>query len=830
MKLNFKIPQYQPDAAVFDGQPSPELRIFIYFCGKFQNRFIGDNNNRMKTRQLILFALLLIALGVCHAQTNMATLSGKVIDENSLPIEYASVAIFDAEKVLTGSVTDNEGGFVIKVPVRTEEYLLSVQFVGYTKHEVRIKADRPNVNLGNIVLIDNTVSLNAIEVVGKADAHTSNIERTNINVAANLNASQGTAIDILTTSSNVSVSNGTIAIRGNSNVLVLLDGVPTTMTDLSVIPASSIQNIEILTNPDASYDSEGTGGIVNIVSKKEKASGINGVVSASYGFNHFATGNASVAFNTPKASYRINYSTRFEDDVLNSTLDRLIHESGNQTHQQIQSTRYVFNTNVGMGADFRIDKSNTLNTTLNCIIPRLNIQQYLHNTYSANGISPEEYRHNDVTWNRENIEATLSYKHIITPEVSDWTIIGAFSKIWGHRPSFYYLGDSLVNRSNSGGSPLITALQVDFRQKLGTGTLTTGGKLTFRRNSIYHEFYSNVDGQWEYSELLSNDLIHTELVPAAYVMFSCKIGLKFSYKLGVRGEYSRVTLDSRHEGIADRKNDFFFAPNLSGTFNISDSQDLSIAFSRRIGRPTYPQLNPYMSMVDATTYEQGNMRLMPEKSSILDLGYGFKVERFQLFADAYANYTKNFITQITTMRNNLLITTYINTPSDFKAGLDLNVKYAPLHWFDVTLSASTYHVDIKGIQEGMQIDNGGWVNNSNVLFNFMPSKKTDIQLQYFVSSPQYFAQLTTAFNHYMNIGIKQRLLKGKMTVTASLTDVFNTREWVVYASNAVFDMENHSTNKSRMLWLGVTYNFNSFKQAKTEKKTDTDRGLIRLGL
>ena len=777
-----------------------------------------------------MFALLLIAFGVGHAQTNMATVSGKVIDENKLPIEYASVAVFDAEKVLTGSVTDNEGGFVIKVPVRTEEYLLSVQFIGYTKHEVRIKADRPSVNLGDIVLNDNAVSLNAVEVVGKADAHTSNIERTNINVAANLNATQGTAVDILATSSNVSVNNGTIAIRGNANVLVLLDGVPTTMTDLSTIPASSIQNIEILTNPDASYDSEGTGGIVNIVSKKEKASGTNGVVSASYGFNHFATGNASVAFNTPKASYRINYSTRYEDDVLNSTLDRLIHESSNQTHQQIQSTRYVFNTNVGLGADFRIDKRNTLSATLNCIIPRLNIQQDLHNTYSENSLSLEENRHNDVTWNRENIEATLSYRHIITPDVSDWSIKGSFSKIWGHRPSFYYVGDSLVNRSNSGGSPLITALQADFRQKLGTGTLTAGGKFTFRRNNIYHQFYSYVDGQWEYNELLSNDLVHTELVPAVYVMFSSKIGPKFSYKAGVRGEYSRVTLDSQHESIADKKNDFFIAPNLSGTFKISDSQDLSIAFSRRIGRPTYPQLNPYMSMVDATTYEQGNMRLMPEKSTNLDFGYGFKGERVQLFADAYANYTKDFITQITTIRDDLLITTYINTPSDFKTGLDLNVKYAPLRWFDITVSANTYHVNIKGIIEGMPIDNGGWVNNSNMLVNFMPSKKTDIQLQYFVSSPQYYAQLTTAFSHYMNIGVKQRLLNGKMTLTASLTDVFNTREWIVYASNAVFDMENHSTNKSRMFWLGVTYNFNSFKQAKTEKKTETDRGLIRLGL
>ena len=338
----------------------------------------------MKIRQILLFAILLIAFGVCHAQTSMSTLIGKVVDENGMPIEYVSVAVFDADKVLTGSVTDNEGGFVVRVPVRTEEYLLSVQFIGYNKHEALVKADRPNVNLGNIVLNDNAVSLNAVEVVGKADAHTSNIERTNINVAANINASQGTALDILATSANVSVSNGTIAIRGNSNILVLLDGVPTTMTDLSAIPASSIQNIEILTNPDASYDSEGTGGIVNIVSKKEKASGTSGVVSASYGFNHFATGNAAVAFNTPKASYRINYSTRYEDDVLNSTLDRLIHQSGNQTHQQMQSTRYVFNTNVGLAADFRINKRNTLSATLNCIIPRLKtaVTWYLSQAFS----------------------------------------------------------------------------------------------------------------------------------------------------------------------------------------------------------------------------------------------------------------------------------------------------------------------------------------------------------------------------------------------------------------------------------------------------------------
>ena len=310
------------------------------------------------------------------------------------------------------------------------------------------------------------------------------------------------------------------------------------------------------------------------------------------------TGNAAFTFNRPKASYRFTYNTKYEDDVVNTTLDRTLHHSGTRTLQQMQATRYTYNNNIGLGADFRINKRNTLNLDLKCIIPRLNVSQNLQNTFVGTYTERVENRHNDVTWNRENLEATIAYKHIIQPEVSDISIKGSISKIWGHRPSYYFLEGKEVNRSNSGGSPFITALQGDYVHKYKAGTLSAGAKITYRSNDIYHQFYSMENGEWVYSEAFSNDLLHTELVPAAYIMFSAKIDRKFSYKAGLRGEFSTVTLSSTHENLQETNNSFFLAPSLSGTYKLTGKDELAIAFSRRIGRRQKPDQDWIINPVD----------------------------------------------------------------------------------------------------------------------------------------------------------------------------------------------------------------------------------------
>ena len=778
----------------------------------------------------VIAMLLLFSFPIkTFAQHRICNIIGKIMDEKQEPIAYASVAIYKGTTPVTGVVTDNEGKFSLKTERSTEEYRLAIEFIGYTKYEKQITPDKAHIGLGIITLQEDAIALEEVVVSAKEVSQKSTVEHTTINASANMASSKGTAIDILRSASSVNISNDEISIRGNKNILVLLDGVPTTASDLSTIPAANIQSIDVITNPDASHDAGGTGGIINIVSKRSRTEGFSGMIATNYGFNHFANGNIALSYNRPKALWRFSYNAKYEDDEISSTLNRKVHRSGYEVFQQMNSTRYTFNNNLSLGADFRINPRNRLSVDMKAMIPKLNIKQDLHNRFTDEGIQREEFRHNDVTWDRENIEGSVTYTHIIKPEVSDISVRGSVSKIWGHRPSHYSVDGIQTNRSVAGGSPFIPALQTDYKHKFKAGTLSAGAKFTYRRNDIYHEFYEKSDGDWIYSETMSNDLLHTELVPAAYAMFASSPQKKLSYKVGLRGEFSTVTLRSQHDAIDERENSFFLAPSLSGTYKFTNNQDLSLALSRRIGRPTYPQLNPYMSMVDATTYEQGNMHLNPEKATKIDLSYNYRNKFVSLFMNGYLNHTTDYISQITKMEGAKLITTYANADTDLKTVIELSLKISPAKWINVSMGANTYYTTTEGKFENADIANHGWTNNSNLTLDIIPWKGGDMQMQYFVTTPQHYPQLTTSLTHQMNIGLKQRFLKNAMTLSALVTDVFDTAKWKVWSHNNLFDLTNRSKNRSRMLWLGVSYNFNSFKQ-KGGQKTETDRSLIKLGM
>lgn len=776
-----------------------------------------------------LISLLIVCLTSLPSFGQNSTVSGTVKDERGEAMPYVAVMLGRDGKIITGTVTDDAGKFSIKS--QAGQYVLSTDFIGFEKQVIRLTVNAGRNDVGTITLKESVLTLGASTVTATVDARKSSVERTSINADANMSGAKGSVLDLLRTSSSVNVSSdGAISVRGNGNVLVLLDGVPTTMTDLAALPSANVKSVDIITNPDARYDAEGTGGIINIVSKKQTSTGLSGMVGVNYGFNHFANGNIGLSHNTPKVSWRFNCNSKFEDDIINGSLYRQFVSDGNSITQQIHSAKTTFNNNIGVGTTFRIDKKNILGANVKLILPRLNTRQDFHNTYFKGGATSEENRYSDVSWNRENLDAGINWKHIIVPDASEYTLAANISKIWGHRPSFYYLEGQPVNKSDSGGSPLISSVQADFRFSFTPGILETGIKMSYRRNDQFSEFYTRSGDNWEYSPLFSTDLVHQEYIPAAYAMFSSKEGTRFSYKAGIRTEYSIVKLLSDKEHLDKATGDFFLSPSLSGTFHISRKQDLSLAFSRRIGRPTYPQLNPYMCMIDATTFEQGNMNLMPEKSNNLDLAYSLKSGKFSVFTDLYLNRTSDYITQVSKLDGDILLLTYINGTSDFKSGLDLSLKVTPTKKFDATLSANTFYVNTRGEFEELDIDNRGWSNNSNILLNFLPGKTTSLQLQYFLSTPQYYPQFTTALDHYMNIGIKQTFLKGVLTATAQMTDVLGTSKWEIHSANRVFNLDNITRNKSQMFWLGISYNFNSFKQQKNAQKKEEDRSRLKLGL
>ncbi len=286
-------------------------------------------------KSITVLVMLISSIGA-SAQSK-CTITGTVVDAGGEYISYAAAVLSDEGRIIAGGVTDDKGRFSLAADPLSGDLELSVEFIGYARKVMNISPAGRGLDVGYIILKTDTQLIDEVVVTAKTEARKVSLERTSINADADMASSKGSAIDVLSSASSVTIADDVISIRGNSSILILIGGIPTTVSDLSTVPAANIKSIDIINNPDASYDAGGTGGIINILSKKGRAKGFSGVVAANYGFNHFVTGNAAFSLNRSKASYRFTYNTRYEDDIVSSTLDRTLYSAGSQTLQRMEA-------------------------------------------------------------------------------------------------------------------------------------------------------------------------------------------------------------------------------------------------------------------------------------------------------------------------------------------------------------------------------------------------------------------------------------------------------------------------------------------------------------
>ena len=787
----------------------------------------------MIAASLLLLAWSSVSLAQQGNQAKPLTIKGYVTEADGGAVMYASVAVSSDGKILAGAMTDTTGFFSIagKMP---EKFSLIVSSIGYDGAAREFaRGGEPVLDAGVIILSRNTLALNGAVLTAEAPSRSVTVEKTRIDPASSAAASTGSVLEVLRGISSVSVDgNEAVSIRGNGNVLILVDGVPTALGGLSSIPASNVQSIDIITSPDVKYDSEGTGGIISIVSKKQAVDSFNAMASFNYGFNNFLNGNLALSYNRGRWGMRVNYNGKYERDHIDSQLHRRIKQSGSTLDQMVAATKKTAVHNAGINLNFKATEKDILTLDFKAIFPRMNNFQNFDNRYAGTGAPSSKFRQTDITFNRETFESSLGYRHVFDPGKKEISVVGSVSSITGHRPSYYYEEGVMVQKSVSGGHPFNASLQSDYLTVLGKGKFETGIKMTYRQNNIDHKMYEldPATGQWELSVPLSNDLRHREYIPAAYAMYSSKFAASLSYKAGLRAEYSYVTLHSDMQRLDDHSDCWFISPNFVLNWKISQPWSMAFALSRRISRPSYPQLNPYINLIDNQTYETGNMHLKPEKSNKLDLGYSYSGRKVKVNGNAYFNYTTDYINQVAYMDKDILVMTYVNGDMFLTSGIDHSIRLDILRWFSMDISTDTYYTRSRGSFSGADTNNSGWVNNSNAALIFKPLKGMNIQAQYFVTSPQHFPQFTTKTVHYCNIGIKQSFLKNSLTLSALLTDVFNTRRWDIASDNAVYSLDNLSKNLSRMFWLGISWNFNSYKPLNgMQKKGEEDRSVIRLG-
>ena len=686
--------------------------------------------------------------------------------------------------------------------------------------------------------MDSTViNLKNVVVTGKAGTKSVTAERTRINPSATMSSATGSVLEVLRSSSAVTIDgSGQVSIRGNGNVLILVDGVLTTLDGLGSIPAANVQSIDIVTSPDAKYDAEGSGGIISIVSKKQTPEAFTAMASANYGISNFMNAGVAMSYNFGRWGVRMNYNGKWERDHVESELHRRIVQTGSSLDQLIDAAKKTTGQNIGLNVNYKATKQDVLTLDVKAGFPRMNNLQTMHNHYgSADVLVSTKLRQTDITFNREMVEGSLGYRHIFEPGRREVSVMASLSAINGHRPSYYYEQTAsafeMVQRSESGGHPRIAALQLDYMAPMGRGKLETGVKMTYRQNDIDHKMYEYdaATDAWQLSVPLSNDLRHREYIPAAYAMYSSKLNGQLTMKAGLRLEYSRVTLQNDKDRLDEASNCYFVAPNLVLNYRVSEPWQLSLGLSRRISRPTYPQLNPYINLIDNQTYETGNVHLKPEKANKLDLGYTYIGQTLKVNGNAYLNYTQDYINQIAYLDRDILVMTYINGDMDLKTGIEHNIRWSALRWLGIDLGSNIFYTHSRADWHDTAIRNQGWTTNTSATLNIMPLRGMTVQAQYFVTTPQYFPQFTTKTIHYCNVGIRQQLPKTSLSLSALVTDVFNTRRWDISSDNPVYTLTNASRNRSRVFWLGLTWNFHSYKPLGGTKKQEEDRSVIRLG-
>jgi outer membrane receptor protein involved in Fe transport len=764
--------------------------------------------------------------------------AGRVLEGNdSKPVEYASVVLKNMEdKVIAGVVTDKHGVYKFKVS-QTGEHILQISFIGYKTINAMINIE-PGVNAIKtpVFISQNSAELDGVTVTATRNERQSSVEKTRINTSAAIASATGSVTEILKTSSMVTVdNNNAVYIRGNSNVLVLIDGVPTTLGALDGLPASATESIEIITNPDAKYDSEGTGGIINVITKKKGAEGFSLSSSLNWGVHERVNGDLMATINKNGWNLALNYSGKYHLEDVRSGLSRYFYSTGNSIEQDIFSEREDVNNMLSANISRLMKNNDRVSFNIKFANPKLTNNQTLYVLSSSLDNYDASTRNNEFIHDRRMLELSADYKKVIKPKVSEITLKGTFSQNRGQRFSFYEEDGEISQKSQGGGYPKNMTLQADHFVKFAKERLLESGlKFFYRGNDFKFEtFDHNIqNGEWELNVFFSSDLYYQENIYSAYTNYGGGLGNGYSYKAGIRVEYSESELNIRKENERIEKYHFFPAPFLMFSKRLSDISNLDLVFSRRVTRPVYPQINPFVNMVDKSVYETGNRDLVPEEVSQAEVAYNYTKNGTSFMASLFLSHTGNFITQVSSLYDNdALMLTYVNGQKALKAGLDLNVRKKLTGFLTGSLSANGYFGETHGNESGMDLYTNKFMWSGNLSAMVNPTPKDNISIQYFYNSPTVFPQFEAEQVHYMNASYKRELIKNILTASVTLTDVFNTREWNIVSDNSVYSLDNNSKNESRILWIGLTFNLNKREVGGSGKKQSQEEpeSLIKLG-
>ena len=798
-----------------------------------------------KCRQNLSLLIFLFLLSQFSFGQN-ASIKG-ILSDGKLPIEFVDVILkntTDSTKVYAYSVTDAAGNFSLDNLI-SGDYQLQFKLIGFKTYTQKMKLTNTPVTIGTITLQNDTNLLNAVVVHSQKKQIQKTDEGFVFNAVSNISQSGGTATNMLKSIPTVAVdADGGITLRGKSP-MILINGKNSAITNMDQIAASSIESIEVISNPTAKYDANAESGIINIKLKKNNQNGINGSVVLGSGFGAKGRLNSSVLLNqkTEKWNFGLGYDNRFagrtkkiKGDRTNNFIDDEHFINQNRSDQRTEGLQ-----NLKLNIDFSPNANNNFSFEALGNMESQDNDETLHtliNT-STNQFFSNNVRHSLELERSKVGELAFSYDRKFADDRKSLnaSITSSFNKhkentdidTYNYDQYNAQIGDAFLQKTHNYEHENISNAIVNYAVPVSEKSIIeTGYKGTFRFFNSDFQSADKTNDEYVINPLASNDFNYNEQINAVYGMLNSFTGdkenPKWKYNLGLRAE--QVSNNGKTQNNSDNFSNHYlkFFPSASLQMNLASDEFVKIGYSKRINRPDLDDLNPFIDITDALNPHGGNPYLKPEIIHIAEMSYNKEWSKYSFSTNAFYRNATDAIRQYAELQDNgVIFLQPRNIGSTITYGLETIFSLKPAAFYDANISITAFqqHIDASNLAQNVVNNAFSWYGK--IINNFVPWKGGKLQIIGNYNSSLATAQGKRIPIYNVDMGFQQKLGKGNARLGLVVTDMFNTLESGYKNNTLLFSNNRTSKSDTRALMITFAYTFKSdFKEKLLENQFSTE--------
>jgi outer membrane receptor protein involved in Fe transport len=799
-----------------------------------------------KTLITVMFCIASMAFAQRPSQDFNGKVSGNVFDADYRePIEYANIVLYkQADSMqITGTITDDRGAFQL-TRIQPGLYYAEISFIGYETHTVNnldISADNPEVTIGNVFLKSTILAVEGAEVEAERPFMTYEIDKKVIDVNGQLTTTAGTAVDVLENVPSVKVDiEGNVSLRGSENFTVLIDSRPTILDPsdaLQQIPASMIDNIEIITNPSAQYDPEGMSGIINVIMKKKVVQGISGVTNLNAGLNNKYGGDFLVSYRTGIANLYVSANYRKFTFPGTGTTESMTFQNDTSSFVSShgESERAWNPYGLRTGVDLNLGMWDKLSLGGEYGAREMERTEELnYDKWSEPGDSHHVYVSQEQgDFSHQFYSVILDHLHRFFNNNHTLALHGMYSVRERSGSSSHELLDTTGaitsgHRDEEEGPSQLGQVKLDYNLPINEKyTFKAGGMARIGRSEEKNRAYDydTATGTYEYMDEFSHATDYSQDIYALYGIFSGSLN-GFGFQGGLRSEYTYrlIEIVGQNEQYTFDRWDYF--PTAHVSYKFSNGYQLMASYTRRIQRPRPWWLEPFLTWTDAYNVRVGNPDLKPEYIDSYELGFQtvFGTSVFSL--DAFYRVTHNNVEQVQSVyHENVILQTVENVGTDKALGIEGLFDLRLTSWWNLNLTGSIFQRRLDGelYGEAFSEEDFNWSARFNTEFKVFSTTTLQITGRY--RSPSLSVQGQREGFFTADAAVKQALFNKRLNLTLQVRDVFGTGKREFISEGEDFYVHRYSERESPIVMLSINYNFNNYKQKQRESTEPEFEGM-----